>query len=887
MAQNSREIGKSYDPTPLEDKWYERWLESGAFHSEPDDQRKPFSVVIPPPNVTGSLHMGHALNNTLQDISCRYKRMAGYNVMWLPGTDHAGIATQNVVERELHKEGKTRYDLRRDAFVQRIWQWKEEYGNKIINQLKKLGASCDWERERFTMDEGLSKAVRAVFVRLYKEGLIYKGKYIINWCPRCHTALSDLEVEHNPKKGKLYYVLYPFADNSEGGVVVATARPETILGDVAIAVHPRDEKNSVYIGKKVIVPLCDRVIPIIEDNMVDPEFGTGLVKITPAHDPNDFLVGQRHNLPQIQVIDENGRMNEQAGNDFMGLDRFEARDKITEMLKDKGLLVDVIEYEHSVGHCYRCGTVIEPYLSEQWFVKTRPLAEKGIKAVKEGKIEIVPEQWENTYFQWMENIRDWCISRQLWWGHRIPAWTCNDCGHVTVSEEDPSCCEKCRSKNIQQDEDVLDTWFSSALWPFSTLGWPEETKDLQYYYPTSLLVTGFDILFFWVARMIMMGLKFMGDVPFKHVYIHALVRDEHGQKMSKSKGNVIDPLEIINVYGADTLRMTLAALTVQGRDIYLSKERIETYRHFLNKIWNAARFALMNTSDFDGIREEDLNLRIHDKWIKLRLGKVVESVTNYLEGYHYGEAARLLYDFVWSDLCDWYLEMAKPALKGDEGEPRKRTSQKVLLDVFKDVLKLLHPFIPFVTEELWHAFDFSNQFMEEESWPRTCVYSEGNQDVELKMSTLQDVIRDIRNLRAEAGLAPQKKVSECYLLIQNTQNLQFIEENEDMVKMFTKVENIIFLEQNSPKPQKALASVSDYGEAFLAMDGVINIEEEIKRLEKERKSIIEAIKKSENKLSNEKFMTKAPADVVEKERRKLKENKEKLKKIEMNLERLR
>jgi len=886
MAQKAREIGKSYNPMPLEDKWYERWLESGIFHSEPDDKRDPFCIVIPPPNVTGSLHMGHALNNTLQDISCRYKRMAGYNVMWLPGTDHAGIATQNVVERKLQEEGKTRHDLGRDAFVQRVWEWKEEYGSRIINQLKKLGASCDWERERFTMDEGLSRAVRAVFVRLYKEGLIYKGKYIINWCPRCHTALSDLEVEHTPQKGKLYHVLYPFADGSEGGVVVATTRPETILGDVAIAVHPRDERNANYIGEKVVVPLCNRVISIIEDNMVDPEFGTGLVKITPAHDPNDFLVGQRQNLPQIQVIDENGKMNEEAGSAFVGLDRFEAREKIVKMLKDAGLLVEVVEHEHSVGTCYRCGTVIEPYLSEQWFVRTKPLAEEGIKAVKERKIEIIPEQWENTYFQWMENIRDWCISRQLWWGHRIPAWTCSDCGHVTVSEEDPTCCEKCQSKNISQDEDVLDTWFSSALWPFSTLGWPEETEDLKYYYPTSLLVTGFDILFFWVARMIMMGLKFMKDVPFRHVYIHALVRDEHGQKMSKSKGNVIDPLEIIDVYGADALRMTLAALTVQGRDIYLSKERIETYRHFLNKIWNAARFALMNTADFEENRMADLDLRIHDTWIKSKLGKVTKSVTEYLEGYYYGEAARLLYDFVWSDLCDWYLEMAKPALRGDEGELRRRTTQKVLLDVFRDVIKLLHPFIPFVTEELWHAFDFSDQFLEKENWPEVHGFVE-EQDAEKNMDTLQSIVRDIRNLRAEARLAPQEKVPECYLFVKDSKDLQFVRENEDIIKLLTKVENIKFIEQDSSKPSKALASVSDYGEAFLVVDGIIDITEEIKRLEKEKNSVLEAIKKSESKLNNEKFLANAPAEIVEKEKKRLEDNKEKLKRIEMNLERFR
>ncbi|WP_286952303.1 MULTISPECIES: valine--tRNA ligase [Aminobacterium] len=871
MAIRTKEIAKTYDPTPIEDKWYSWWLESGLFHAEVDTTKEAFSIVIPPPNVTGSLHMGHAFNNTFQDIVCRYKRMNGFNVLWLPGTDHAGIATQNVVERELAKNGISRHDLGREEFVNKVWEWKEEYGSRIIEQMKKLGNSCDWERERFTLDEGLSQAVRTVFVRLYKKGLIYKGRYIINWCPRCHTALSDIEVEHEDLKGCLYYVKYPFVEG-EGHLLVATTRPETILGDVAIAVHPRAEKYRHMIGKKVCVPLTDREVPIIEDIMVDPEFGTGCVKITPAHDPNDFLVGQRHNLEQIQVIDADGFMNENAPA-YKGLPILEARERAVEDLKAQGLIEKIEEIDHSVGHCYRCHTVVEPYLSEQWFVKAKPLADAGIEAVEKGDITWIPEQWQKIYYQWMENIRDWCISRQLWWGHRIPAWTCAECGHITVSEEDPTHCEKCGSARIQQDEDVLDTWFSSALWPFSTLGWPEKTEELNYFYPTSLLVTAFDIIFFWVARMIMMGLEFMENEPFKEVYIHALIRDEDGQKMSKSKGNVIDPLTMIDKYGADALRLTLAALTVQGRDILLSTNKIETYRLFMNKLWNASRFALMNLEE--NCSEKPLpdkgELRLHDQWILTRTQQVIEQITRLLDGYFIGEAARMLYDFIWGDLCDWYLEMSKPALKGDEGELRVKNTQAIVEYVFKTVLKLIHPFIPFATEELWHTFGFSDDSIERSEWPKASSALIFNNALS-GMGTLQEIIRIIRNLRAEARVAPQQKVERVILQTDDDALKALVSANMNMISLLARVERVDIISDSDKKPHGCLASVMTNGEISLEVGSLLDIKAEIERLEQELKSVEKDIDKMEKKLANKNFTSKAPQEVVDKERGRLEEN---------------
>ena len=886
METSKEPLGKSYDPAPIEDRWYEEWLRQGLFHADPASPQPPFSIVIPPPNVTGSLHMGHALNNTLQDAICRYKRMKGFEVLWLPGTDHAGIATQNVVERSLATQGVSRHDLGREAFVEKVWEWKEQYGSRIISQLKKLGASCDWDRERFTMDEGLSQAVRQVFVELYRKDLIYRGKYLINWCPRCRTALSDLEVEHHEMDGTLYKVAYPFVDGKgEGHVVVMTTRPETILGDVAIAVHPRDERNRPLIGRTVRVPLVGRDIPVIEDNMVDPEFGTGCVKITPAHDPNDFLVGQRHGLEAIQVIDDQGRMAETAGV-YAGLDRFEARERMAQDLEASGALLEKVEHRHSVGHCYRCQTLVEPYLSEQWFVRAKPLADAGVKAVREGRIRWVPENWVNVYYQWMENIRDWCISRQLWWGHRIPAWYCDACGAVLVDEETPHRCPHCGSDVLRQDEDVLDTWFSSALWPFSTMGWPEKTPELARFYPTGLLTTGFDIIFFWVARMVMMGLEFMEEVPFRDVYIHALVRDEKGQKMSKSKGNVIDPLDVIDRFGADALRFTLASLTVQGRDIYLSTNKIETYRFFLNKLWNASRFALMNLEDADPeqeIREE--HLRLQDRWILARLAQVEAEMERLLEGYFFGESARLMYDFVWTELCDWYLELSKPALRGEEGEERKRATQGVLLAVFRDVLRLLHPFVPFVTEELWRSFPFEQRCLMTLTWPRREPRTDQDQ-VLSEMGELQEVIRGIRNLRSEARLTPQQTVPVLHWRFKEDRTRLLLEAHRDLVRLLTRVERFEGLSPEASKPERSLALVLPGGDLFLQVGDLLDVEKEIQRLRTEQKKLQGEIGRSEGKLGNPAFLERAPEDVVAKERETLAEARTRLGRVEANLESL-
>jgi valyl-tRNA synthetase len=880
-------LPKSYEPGPIEDKWYSRWIEDGIFKADPKSAKPPFSIVIPPPNVTGSLHLGHALDNTLQDILCRAKRMQGYEVLWMPGTDHAGIATQNVVERALAEQGKSRHELGREEFVRHVWNWKEEYGSRIIGQLKKLGASCDWDRERFTMDEGLSRAVRKVFAELYDKGLIYRGKYLINWCPRCLTALSDLEVEHRELDGKFYSVRYNFDGGGGDGVTVLTTRPETILGDTAIAVHPRDERNRHLIGRRVEVPITGRIIPVIEDNMVDPEFGTGAVKITPAHDPNDFLVGQRHNLESIQVIDGHGTMSDSAGA-YKGMDRLEAREAIAAELKSRGLLLDVAERKHSVGHCYRCGTVIEPYLSEQWFVRAKPLAEAGVQTVKAGEIAFVPEQWASTYFQWMENIRDWCVSRQLWWGHRIPAWYCGDCGEITVSADVPGACRKCGSANLRQDEDVLDTWFSSALWPFSTMGWPDDTDELKKFYPTTVLVTGFDIIFFWVARMIMMGMEFMKEPPFRHVYIHALVRDEHGQKMSKSKGNVIDPLNLIDKYGADALRLALAALTLQGRDIFLSESRIETYRFFLNKLWNASRFALMNLEDgSDYARpltgEDEKYLRLHDRWIMARLSDIVPEAAKLLDGYFFGEYARAMYDFVWNELCDWYLEMSKPALRGGEGEERRRVTQVVLYAVFRDVLKLLHPIIPFVTEELWRAFAYGDGTIGRSEWPAP---ARADDSAKSGMEYVQNIVRAMRNLRAEVKLPPQKMAPLMSLGLKDESRASLVNENGDMIKLTAKAESVELRPYGSPRPPKSIATVTDEWELFFPVGDLMDVGREIARLRNELDSLIADMDRVRGKLGNKNFIERAPAEVVEKERAAMAAGEARKRRIEENLESL-
>ncbi len=861
-------LKSEYDFNKFEEKWYSYWEEKKYFHADENSNKKPFSMVIPPPNVTGMLHMGHALNNTLQDILARYKRLKGYNVLWMPGTDHAGIATQNVVERYLAQKGISRHDIGRKKFIEEVWKWKEQYGNTIIRQLKRLGATCDWDRTRFTMDEGLSKAVREVFVRLYEEGLIYRGNYIINWCPRCHTALSDLEVEMQEQDGNLWYLKYPVKGENDRFVVVATTRPETMLGDTAVAVNPEDERYKDLIGKTVILPLMDREIPIIADEYVDKDFGTGVVKITPAHDFNDFLIGQKYNLDFINVMTQDAKMNENAGK-YAGLDRYEARDKIVNDLEKLGLLEKIEEYKLFVGRCYRCSTIVEPLISKQWFVKIKPLAEKAIEAVKRGDTKIIPEQWENNYFGWMENIRDWCISRQIWWGHRIPVWYCKDCGKEMASREDLTSCIYCSSSNIYQDEDVLDTWFSSALWPFSTMGWPEKTKTLDVFYPTSVLVTGFDILFFWVARMMMMGLKFMGDVPFRDVYIHALVRDEHGQKMSKSKGNVIDPLEIIEKHGADALRLTLAAFAAQGRDIRLSEQRIIGYKAFINKVWNAAKFVVMNISDFDYKKPESLSTI--DKWILAKLKECVKNYEKAMAEYKFNEVVHHIYQFTWHEFCDWYIELSKINL--NDKRLRKAT-QWTLVYVFKAILQMLHPMIPFVTEELWHKFKVDSDII-------VSKFIDFNEiedySVEFKeIENVKELISGIRNIRGELNISPSKKIRGYYVSEDN-----FINKNLNYI---CKLANLSSFEEKKEEIQRKF--VKDYvvkTEIYLDIEDVVDIEGEKTRLNKEIQKIKKELEKIEKKLQNEAFLSKAPMHVVEKEKRKREEFIEKLKKVEDSL----
>ncbi len=856
----------TYNPAAFEDKWYSFWLERGYFHADEkkvlSGEKKKFSVVLPPPNVTGVLHVGHALNSTLQDIVCRWKRMKGYEVCWVPGTDHAGIATQWVVERELAKEGLTRHDVGREEFVKRVWKWKEQYGSRIINQLKKLGTSCDWERERFTMDEGFSKAVRRAFVTLYKEGLIYRGKRLINWCPRCHTALSDLEVEHEEKQGNLWYIRYPLADGS-GYIVVATTRPETMLGDVAVAVNPNDERYKNYIGKKVILPIVNREIPVIADEYVDPEFGTGAVKITPAHDFNDFEIGNRHNLPAIQIMDDWGKITVEP---FKGMDRFEAREAIVSRLKEEGLLEKIEPHVHAVGHCYRCKTVIEPYLSDQWFVKTKPLAEKPIEAVKTGEIKFIPKQWENTFFDWMYNIRDWCISRQIWWGHRIPAWYCQDCGHVNVCEETPAKCEKCGSTNLKQDEDVLDTWFSSAMWPFGVFGWPQETDDLKAFYPTDLLVTGFDIIFFWVSRMMMMGYHFMKEKPFSDVYVHALVRDEKGQKMSKTKGNVIDPLEMVEKYGADTLRFTLAALAAQGRDIRLSERIIEGYRHFANKVWNIARFVL---NALEGVNlEGEKSYKPEDRWILTKLSETIETVDRELTAYRFNDAAKAIYHFLWNEFADWYIEFSKQRLyKGTDEE--KRTAAYVLTTVLRDALKVLHPIMPFLTEEIYQKLPNKDaESIVIAPWPCSTCWN-FPEDAKL-VEIVKEIIRGIRNIKAELNIPPSTRVP-VFIRVKEEALNGVLESMEESIKQLARASKLEIVKE---KPSNSVAFFLPEAEIYVQVADVIDVEKEIDRISKKLKSLEKDISKLERKLSNENFLKKAPAEVVEKAKSELAELKE-------------
>jgi valyl-tRNA synthetase len=877
-------LSKGYEPQQVEERWYRSWEANGYFRADENSSKPHYSIVIPPPNVTGVLHMGHALNNTLQDVLCRWKRMTGHEVLWMPGTDHAGIATQNVVEKQLAAAGQDRHDLGRDAFIERVWQWREESGGQIINQLKRLGASCDWERERFTMDEGLSQAVREVFVKLYEEQLIYRANRLINWCPRCHTALSDLEVEHEDKKGHLWHLRYPVV-GSDRTLVVATTRPETMLGDTAVAVNPEDERYRELIGKQVLLPLVNREIPIIADEYVDMEFGSGAVKITPAHDFNDFEIGKRHDLEFINVLDESGVINENGG-PYVGQERYEARANVVADLENQGLLEKIDDYANAVGECYRCKTVIEPYMSKQWYVAVKPLAAEAIKAVQQGDTRIVPAQWEKTYYEWMFNIQDWCISRQIWWGHRIPAWFCDDCDEITVARDDATVCTHCGSSNIRQETDVLDTWFSSALWPFSTMGWPEQSSALQKFYPTSCLVTGFDILFFWVARMMMMGLKFMDQVPFKDVYIHALVRDAQGQKMSKSKGNVIDPLHVIDEYGADAFRFTLTAFAAMGRDIKLATERISGYKAFANKLWNAARFALMNLEDFDpaGASFAGLELSLADQWILTRLQETAAATNQALEDYKFNDAASTLYAFTWHQFCDWYIELVKDDLYGDDPAVKRR-AQTVLFTVLEQLLRLLHPLMPFITEEIWQALPGERPVASImlADYPTGAGLPTAAEDA-TKMEQIMDVIRAIRNIRGEMDVPPSKTVAAVFDC-RSAASEAVLREGEGYIRTLARVAELqvgVGIEH----PAQAATQIAGEVEIFLPLAGLVDIEEEEKRLEKEIAKVQKDVDFFKKKLSNEKFVTNAPPAVLEKDRAKLAEAEDKLGVLQQGLEKI-
>ena len=869
---------KEYRPEAIEERWAAEWVDRGLFRAGQDPAKPPFCMVIPPPNVTGNLHMGHVLVYTLHDIVARWRRMQGWDVLWLPGTDHAGIATQMVVEREMAKEGVDRLTAGREAFVARVWEWKAVYGSRITGQLKRLGSSCDWSRERFTMDEGLSKAVREVFVRLYREGLIYRDRYIVNWCPRCRTALSDLETVHETKKGKLYTVRYPFADDKGGGLDVATTRPETMLGDTGVAVHPDDPRYRGAVGRQLTLPLSGRTIPVVADTYVDPAFGTGAVKVTPAHDPNDFAAGRRLGLAEITVIDPAGKMTAEAG-EFAGLDRFQARKRVVQRLEESGLLIGVREHEHAVGHCQRCGTVVEPLVSTQWFVKVGPLAEAASQAVADGRTEFVPASWSKTYFEWMKNIHDWCISRQLWWGHRIPAWYCDPCGTIVVAESEPKKCATCGG-TLRQDEDVLDTWFSSGLWPFSTLGWPKRTEDLARYYPTSLLITGFDIIFFWVARMMMFGLKFMDDVPFRQVYIHGLVRDAEGQKMSKSKGNTIDPDDVQSRYGTDAVRLTMAMLAAPGNDIPLAPERMEGYRAFANKLWNACRFVLMKLDEGgppgEPPRPEDLSLT--DRWILSRAHATIREVDLALEAYRFDRAADLLYHFVWHELCDWYIECIKPDLLG--APERAATARFVLGKVVDTALRLLHPIMPFVTEELWQKFPHEGEYLATAAWPRA-QEDASDAKAERDMELLQELVVKVRNLRAEAGIDPSRRI-ELLVHADTPRNAKLVAQETALVAALTRASSVTVVEA-FPEGLAAARGVVRGFEAAIPLAGLLDVAAETSRLTKELDRILKDVDVRNRKLANESFLERAPAEVVAKERAIQQELLDKKRRIEATL----
>ena len=861
MANN---LEKNYNPQAFENRIYNHWVEGNHFEAEVNPEKEPYCIVLPPPNITGELHMGHALDHTLQDILIRWKRMQGFETLWQPGTDHASIATEVKVVESMKEEGLTKLDVGREDFLKRAWGWKEKYGGKIVEQMKKLGDSCDWSRERFTLDEGLSDAVTEVFVKLYEKGLIYRGNRIINWCPECKTSLSDAEVEHEEQMGHFWHINYPIK-GSEEVLEIATTRPETMLGDTGVAVHPDDERYKHLVGKIAILPLVGRELTIVADDYVDPEFGTGAVKITPSHDPNDFEVGERHNLSQINVMNDDATINENGGK-YECMTRYEAREAIVNDLEKGGFIHKIVNHSHNVGQCYRCDTAVEPLTSDQWFVKMGPLAAPAIKAVNDNRVKFVPERFSKIYIHWLENIKDWCISRQLWWGHRIPAYYCNDCGHIIVQKEEPTACEKCGGNKFKQDEDVLDTWFSSALWPFSTLGWPETTEELKYFYPTDVLVTGYDIIFFWVVRMVFSALEFMDDIPFEYVFIHGLVRDAEGRKMSKSLGNGIDPLEVIEEYGADALRFTLATGNTPGNDMRFHMEKLEASRNFANKLWNATRFVLMNLDD-DFIDKNSIpgELTLADKWIISRLNKTVKEITENMDRFELGLAVQKLYDFIWSEYCDWYIELVKPRLYGDNIE-EKRTAQYTLTYVLENILKLLHPFMPFITEELWQNIPTVQGSVIAAQWPEYKedeVYRAAEENMELIM----DAIRNIRNIRAEMNVVPSRK-AKLIILTADKNIAKIISENERYFVSLASVSEIESVKNKDKVPREAVSAVIKGAELFLPLEELIDFEKEIERLEKEKSKLESEIKRVVGKLSNEGFVSKAPARLVDEEKQK-------------------
>lgn len=871
-------LKKAYDHKEVEQKLYDRWMEKGYFRGEVDKEKEPFTIVIPPPNITGQLHMGHALDNMMQDALIRFKRMQGYAALWVPGTDHASIATEVKIVDQMAEEGLKKEDIGREAFLERAWKWRETYGGRIVKQLKKLGSSCDWSRERFTMDEGCSRAVKEVFVRLYEKGLIYRGNRIINWCPTCQTALSDAEVEYEEQASHLWHVRYRGEDGSEG-VVVATTRPETMLGDTGVAVNPNDDRYKDLVGKNVILPIVNKPIPVVADEYVDMEFGTGAVKMTPAHDPNDYEVAVRHNLEMKRVMTDDGRMTKDCGK-FAGMKAIDARGAIVEELKQLGALIKIEDYSHNVGSCYRCHTTVEPLISRQWFVSMKELAKPAIDAVKSGRIKFVPERFDKIYFNWLENIRDWCISRQLWWGHRIPAYYCEECGEMVVARQMPETCPKCGCKHFKQDEDVLDTWFSSGLWPFSTLGWPDKTPELEFFYPTSVLVTGYDIIFFWVARMIIFGMEVMGDIPFKYVNIHGIVRDSQGRKMSKSLGNGIDPLEVIEKYGADALRFSLAIGNAPGNDMRYYDEKVNAASNFANKIWNASRFVMMNSEAGKEYAIDYSKIDIADKWILSRANDVIKYVTENMEKFELGLAAQKVYDFIWSEFCDWYIEMAKPRLYADDVSVKQNTVA-VLRKVLIDALKLLHPFMPFITEEIFTELLAAGESIMISQYPK---YEEALsfKTQEGYMNSVMNIIRNVRNQRAEMNVPPSKKAK----LIVRTDRRDVISSCEAYLMKLAYASEVDIIAPEETEPKNAASCVVDIGEVYMPLGDLIDVEKETARLSKEKDNLLSEIKRAEGKLSNEKFTSKAPKAVVDEERSKLEKYQEMLEKVIVRLDSL-